>query len=274
MTGRPALEAQAEQVRRDLDELAEQVAAGEIDEDTATGLASTYRRELAELETAIAGRDGDTGEGEPEEGEPGARSPRRLLMGAALLVGALAVTVGVVGSFAQQRDDGPLEGVAAGQMDLDSVSNETMEAVIASYRDDPDPVVAEQLPRMELALAERYFAEQAYDRAFEHYGQIIENPRSSPDVAARSLARVGWIVWVLNGETQLALSTIDRSLELVPSDPETLYAKGQIVWCGAGEPASAADLFEQVLATDRLPDEVVAQVEDDLELARAGEPCR
>jgi hypothetical protein len=84
---------------------------------------------------------------------------------------------------------------------------------------------------------------------------------------------VGWIVWVLNGETDLALETLDRSLDIEPADPEALYVKGQILWCGAGDPVTAATLFEQVLDTSGLPDEVVAQVEVDLELTSAGESC-
>jgi tetratricopeptide (TPR) repeat protein len=268
-TARATLEAQADQVRRDLAELGDQVESGEIDDDTARHLRRTYRTELAELEEAI-GRQATA----PDRAGEG-RSSRRMLVGAALLVGSLALTVGVVGSFAQQRDDGPLEGVAAAAgVDLDEVSNETMEAVIASSRDDPDPAVAAQIPRMELALAERYFEEQAYERAFDHYGAIIENPAAGPDVIAPALGRVGWIVWLLNGETDLALSTVDRSLELDPDDPETLYVKGRITWCGSGDADAAAALFERVLAIPDLPDDVVTQVSQDLEQAASGASCQ
>lgn len=268
-----ALDEQMQQVRRDLDELAAQVEAGEIDAATADRLADTYRAELDDLEAqeeAASRTGGPDGEGLPATIT---RSGRRMLVGAGILVGALALTVGVVGSFAQQREEGPLEGVAAVGGDLSQVSNETMEAVIASFRDEADPAIAAQIPRMELALAERYFEARTYDKAFDHYGAVIENPDSPPDVVSTSLTRVGWLVWLLNGEVDLAISTVDRALEVNPDNTEAVYVKGQLLWCGRGDAVDATALFEQVLATPGLPDDVVEQVGVDLERAAAGEAC-
>jgi cytochrome c-type biogenesis protein CcmH/NrfG len=260
---------QATQARRDLEGLANQVEAGEIDEDTAASLRANYQRELEMAQVEL--------EHLPPE-EPviasRTRSRSRLLVGAAILMAGVALTIGVVGSFAQEREADTLEGVAAGPgggIDLDTVSNETMEAVIESYRN--DPTVADQLPLMEFRLAERYFEEQEYLASFPHYSNVIQNPVTPPDRIQASLTRVGWMVWILNDETDLALSTLDQALVIDPANPETLYVKGQILWCGAGRPAEAVPLFQQVLDSDVLEPEVEDQVTTDLELAAAGQDC-
>jgi tetratricopeptide (TPR) repeat protein len=269
MSERRRLNEQAEQARLDLEELAEQVEAGEIDDATARILRSGY---LRELESAVTGLDGLV-EAEAEEVSVG-RSRDRTLVGTGIVVAAVALTIGLVGSFAQERQDDVLEGVvaAAGDgVDLDSVSNETMAAVVESYRN--DPAVAVQLPLMEFRLAERYFEVQDYLTSFPHYSNVIRNPNTPPDRVQASLTRVGWLVWVLNAETDLALSTLDQALTMDPANPETLYVKAQILWCGAGDPAQAVPLFQQVLSSNTLEDEVASQVQTDLELASAGQDC-
>lgn len=269
MNDRRRLEEAAEQARRDIDELAIQVESGEIDDETARRLRSGYLRELEAAGDDLAG----LADAEPSPAPVG-RSRRRMLVGAGILAAGVAITMGIVGSFAQERRTDPLEGVAAGPdgaVDLENVSNETMEAVIESYRD--DPAVADQLPLMEFRLAERYFQDQDYLASFPHYRNVIENPNTPSDRVQVSLTRVGWLVWILNGETELALTTLDQALSIDPAASETLYVKGQILWCGAGRPDEAVDLFEQVLANPELDPSVVDQVRTDVELASAGEAC-
>lgn len=266
---RRRLAEQADQARRDLEGLADQVEAGEIDEVTAAPLRAGYLRELETTRTELdllAEEDGVT--------VPSGRSRGRLLVGGAILAAGVALTIGIVGSFAQERETDVLEGVAAGPgdgIDLDTVSNETMEAVIESYRDDPD--VADQLPLMEFRLAERYFEEQDYLASFPHYSNVIQHPSAPPDRIQASLTRVGWLVWILNDETDLALSTLDQALTIDPANTEALYVKGQILWCGAGLAAEAVPLFQQVLASDLLEPEVADQVSTDIELASSGQEC-
>lgn len=261
MSSRLPLEARLEQVDRDLEELSTQMATGEIDETTGARLRNTYAAErktlLGEMTVLPAG--GPT------------RSPRRMVVGGAVLVVALAVSVGLAGSFVQERDDGPLVGVTNDDFDLDTVTNEQMEAVIAAYAD--DPAVAEQLPRMRFRLGERYFSEGDFEKAFRHYDAVIRSEVAAADVVAVSLTRVAWMVWLQQQDPTLALDLIERSLVLAPGHPETLYVKGQLLWCGAGDAAGAIPLFEAVMASDSLPDDVFAQVEADLLAARAGEPC-
>ncbi|NIQ59333.1 MAG: hypothetical protein GWN85_39510, partial [Gemmatimonadetes bacterium] len=109
--------------------------------------------------------------------------------------------------LAEDRDDGSLQGIAAGdEFDPDDYSNETLEAVIASSAD--DPAVAGQIPFMRFRLAERYFDAGDVQAAFPHYEAIIAGD-PPPELGAAALTRVAWIVWVGNGEVDLALGLLD-----------------------------------------------------------------
>lgn len=264
MATRRQLEDTADQARRDLDELELQVDVGEIDDETAYRLRAGY---LAELESATDGlldlpdADEDTAVG----------SPNRTLLAAGALIAAVAMIIGFAASMAQDRTTGPVEGnVSTGEVDLDSISNEQMEAVVESYRGDPG--VADQLPYMEFRLAERYFEDQDYLQAFEHYQTILGDDPPT-DLYIQSMTRVGWLVWLLNDETDLALTTLDRALEAGPDNPLPLYVKGQILWCGSGDTEQALQLFHRVLESPDLDATVVAQVEDDIAIAEAGGAC-
>ena len=254
----------ADQARRDLAELDDQLAAGEIDEDTGRRLRSTYLRDLEDAERRL---DALSRAGE----QPVTRSRTRMLVGAGILALGLAVAVGLVGSFVQDRDDGVLQGVAAaGDVDLDEISNETMEAVIAQAA--ADPATADQVQPMRFALAERYFEAREFNDAFFHYQQIIEND-PPPSLASAALTRVAWIVWIGNGLTDLALQTVDQAIDADPTNTEATYVKAQILWCGLDEPEAAVPLLEGVLDSDDLDAATRAQVETDLSLAAAGEGC-
>lgn len=254
----------AEQARRDLDELDYQLATGEIDEETGRRLRSTYLRDLADAETRLETlTDG--------ESEPVGRSRVRMIVGAGILVLGLAVAIGLVGSFVQDRDDGVFQGVAGtGDVDLDEISNETMEAVIAQAA--ADPALADQVQPMRFALAERYFEAQEFNAAFLHYQQILESS-PPPSLASAALTRVAWIVWVGNGLSDLALQTVDQAIEADPANTEAVYVKAQITWCGFGDADAAVPLLQEILGSDDLDTAVRGQVEADLALASAGESC-
>lgn len=254
----------AEQARRDLAELDAQLAAGEIDEETGRRLRATYDKELADAEARLASL-GDVDPGPPS------RSRTRMLIGAAILAIGLAAAVGLVGSFVQERDDGVLQGVVTdGDVDLDTISNETMEAVISQAASDPE--LADQVQRMRFALAERYFEAQEYSDAFFHYEQIIESG-PPPSLASAALTRVAWIVWVGNDLTDLALQTVDQAIAVDPANVEAVYVKAQIVWCGVGDPAGAVPLLESVLESGQIDTDVEDQVRTDLDLASVGQSC-
>jgi tetratricopeptide (TPR) repeat protein len=247
------------QVRADLDELAQQIEEGEIDPETGARLRSTY---LAELESARTA---------PEPPGP-VRSRPRMVVGALILVAGFAVTVAVLGSTAEPGVDGALQGVAAaGSFDPSEYSDETLEAVIAASAD--DPAVADQIPFMRFALAERYFDRNDFQRAFRHYEAILSG-EPTVDLFAAIMTRVAWITFVGNGEVELSLDVIDRAIEAMPGSTEALYVKGQILWCGSGDAEGAASLFERILQSNTLTTEIREQVGADLAAATAGEPCR
>ncbi|HKY48424.1 MAG TPA: cytochrome c-type biogenesis protein CcmH [Acidimicrobiia bacterium] len=196
------------------------------------------------------------------------RSKRRIATGAVVLLLAGAGALVAVGQFRQARaDDNLLSGIAGGEVDPDSISNETLEAVIAANLDNPD------IGGMRLALANRYFEERNYQKAFPHYQEILDgNP--TPLQAAAAYTRLGWMVYDGNGEVDLGLSLIDNALEIAPGDPFALYLKGRVLWCGRDDAEGAAGIFTEVLASSALDDAVLQQVEDDLAAASAGESCQ
>ncbi len=259
-----------EQAERDLTEMNVQVETGEIDPQTAARLQARYAEEADDARERVA-------ELEQEHHDAGAAqtagpSRSRMAWGAGLLAVSAVVVLVTFNAFAQAPVDDTLQGVAAGEtFDPSEYSDETMEAVIASYAD--DPAVASQLPYMRFALAERYFDRGDYQKAFGHYEEILASDPAA-DLFSPSMTRLAWIVWVGNGETELALGLLDRALEATPGWPEALYVKGQLLWCGSEDPARAVELFDQVLSSDTLDDSIRQQVETDRNIAAAGGSCR
>lgn len=250
------LDAQRRQIELDLQELEDQVETGEIDPATAERLAQTYRTELATLDDAPVVE---------------SRSRPRLVVGALVLLAGVGITIAVLGATIDDGSTETLQGVAAGEaFDPTAYSDETLEAVVVANAD--DPAVADQLPFMRFALAERYFERGEFQRAFAHYEAILDGSPSA-DLFAATMTRVAWITFVGNGEVELALQVIDRALEASPGSTEARYVKGQILWCGRDDAATAAALFAEVLTSDQLDDATRTQVETDLDLAGRGEPC-
>lgn len=192
---------------------------------------------------------------------------RRWIWGAGVLVLGGAIAIATVGQFQQARpEDQTLTGVAGTDFDPDSVSNETLEAVVAANADNP------AINGMRLALANRYFEEGAYQLAFGHYQTVLDN-EPAPNEAANAFSRLGWMVFDGNGEADLGIELIDRGLELVPEDAFAIYLKGRILWCGKSDAEGASNLFSSVLSSTGLVDEVRGRVETDLAAAAAGEAC-
>ncbi|HEU4895790.1 MAG TPA: cytochrome c-type biogenesis protein, partial [Acidimicrobiia bacterium] len=157
------------------------------------------------------------------------KAPVRRLAPLLILAGAFAVIVVVAGFFLQDRD-GPASGVAdlAGQ-DLDDVSNDTMEAVIAANADHPE------VDGMRLALAERYYEEGDFSSAFPHYLAVAESPAASEPQAVTALIRLGWMAWQGNGEAETAIDLLDQALSIDSSSDTARYLKAQVLWCGSGQ---------------------------------------
>ena len=205
---------------------------------------------------------------EPATEAPSApRSRTRLLVGGLILVASFAGIV-VVASTSLQDRPAPASGVAdIGQQDLADVSNETMEAVVAANLDNP------QINGMRLALAERYYEDGDYRSAFPHYLAVAESEGATDSEAAAALTRLGWMAYEGNGEVETAIRLLDQALAIGPASPVTLYLKGRVQWCGAGDAQSAVSLFEEVLENPSLPDESRSEVEADLDRASSGAAC-
>lgn len=209
------------------------------------------------------GPDAEDGPDRPET----TASRNRKLVGGLILVGGFALIVVIAGVFLRDRA-ATTAGVANPAVEnLDDVSNETMEAVIASNQDNP------QINGMRLALAERYFGSGDYRRAFPHYLSVADSELATDAEVTTALIRLGWMAYDGNGEVEAATNLLDQALAIVPDSAVALYLKGQVLWCGAGEPAEAAELLERVLESSDLNDDTRRQVESDLDEIGKGAAC-
>lgn len=191
---------------------------------------------------------------------------RRLapLMILAVAFGAIVV---VAGFFLQDRG-GPASGVAAIDTEnLDDVSNETMEAVIAANADHP------QVDGMRLALAERYFQEGEFRTAFPHFLAVADSTYASDSQVVTALVRLAWMAWEGNGEVDAAMGLLDEALAIDDGSAPALYLKGQVLWCGSNAFEESAGLFQQILADPELPDESRQTVQNDLDAVNARSAC-
>lgn len=196
------------------------------------------------------------------------RSRGRILTGGLILAGAFGAIVVAAGFFLQDDRVGASTGISEldGQ-NLEDISDETMEAVIAANLDNP------QISGMRLALAERYYSEGDYRSAFPHYLAVAESESSSDSQVVTALIRLGWMAWEGNGEVEAAIGMFDRALTIDSGSSTALYLKGQVLWCGADDTEQAESLFERVIAGGDLPDESLEIVEADLAAVRNGETC-
>ncbi|MBA2337481.1 MAG: tetratricopeptide repeat protein [Acidimicrobiia bacterium] len=236
------LDDQVEQVRTDLVDVEAAVACGDLDADTGDRLRATYRGELAELERRLGELDGA---GEPE---PPPRDRRRMVAGTLLVLAGLA-TVGALlaGSVADRRPGDPAVGgvpgdVVSGAVDLDAVSNEEMEAVVAR---NPD------VTGMRLALADRYFAAGEFDRAVDHYLIVLEQEPGN----VTALGAVGWMTH-LSGRSDIGLSYVERALAIDPDFAQGYWYLANIRAEGLGDPAGAVEPLRALLGFDGLPEEI------------------
>lgn len=197
--------------------------------------------------------------------KPSARS--RKLVGGLLLIGGFAAIVVVAGVFLQDRTEANTGAADLSVENLDDVSNDTMEAVIAANVDNP------QVDGMRLALAERYFTSGDYRSAFPHFLVVAQSPSADRNQTTLALIRLGWMAYDGNGEVETATDLFDQALEISPDSAVALYLKGQVLWCGAGDGQNAANLFEEVLAQPDLAAETRTSVEEDLTRLKSGEGC-
>lgn len=209
--------------------------------------------------------------GEPPAGEkatdPLARSRSRTLVGGLILAGSFAAIVVAAALFVSDSP-GSAASASTAPSDLDSVSNETMEAVIAANVANP------QVNGMRLALAERYFEVNDYRSAFPHFLAVAESTEATPDEAVAALVRLGWMAWDGNAEAETAVGLLDQALRIDSTSTTAAFLKARVLWCGFDDYKGAAKLLEQVSTQPQLDTDSLALVEDDLTAIRNGETCR
>lgn len=257
MTGeRDRLEQERDQGLRDLVDLEQQVADGEIPPEVAAELRAGYERTVA---TALARLD-------EEDATPPASTPltdrpsSRARWGAYALALVVAVFTAVVflPIYVAERQGGAVTGNEvftsgapqqqdAAPRDLSTVSNEEMEQVIA---DNPEVV------GMRLALAQRYSDAGDYLGATRHYLVVLDQePRN-----VEALAHYGWVLLQLD-EPQQALEYVDRALAQDPRQQEALWFKANIALYGLADPAAALTALDQLRQLPDLTPEVRAQAD-------------
>ncbi|MDX2343659.1 MAG: hypothetical protein QNL12_08025 [Acidimicrobiia bacterium] len=243
-TGR--IQERISQAERDLAEVAEQVALGEIDEETAERLRQRYEAERATLAEQLAGAtDGES----PAPLVPSLITGRRLVGAAVLAVAAAVLAFGVVKAVGEPAAEGVASDVVTGQgVNLDDITNEQLEVVIA---ENPD------IAPMRLALADRYFGEGDFSNALNHYMYALETLEVKDPSA---LANVGWMTY-LSGVPDVAASFVEESLEIQPDGGIAFWYIANIRFYGLGDAAGALEPLQQLLAYEELPDQIKSQAE-------------
>lgn len=203
-----------------------------------------------------------------EESRNQARAPtNRRLVGGLIVIGGLVLIVGVATVLIQDGAETASGAAEVGVDNLDDVSNETMEAVIAANLDNPE------INGMRLALAERYFETGDYRNAFPHFLSVAQSTIATDEEATIALVRLGWMAYDGNGEVETATDLLDQALEISPRSPVALYIKGQVLWCGANNTDDASTVFEEILAQTDLAEDTRSRVESDLALTSTGATC-
>lgn len=217
---------------QDLAEVAEQLAAGELDAATAARLTAIYQAEL----TAAA--------------VPGVqpRSSRaRSWVGFGVVVAGIAVIGWLVAHAIQDRAPGGLPTgniESIGGRDLSEVSTEEMEQVLVDY---PDIIP------MRLALAFRYFEAGDHSQALPHYLRVLEQSPDQPE----ALTNIGWMSFS-SGELELGTRYLERAIA-VADYPQAKLFLGRIR-LSQGDEGAARDLFTELLDDSRVPANVKTQV--------------
>jgi tetratricopeptide (TPR) repeat protein len=114
--------------------------------------------------------------------------------------------------------------------DLDNVSNEEMEIVIA---DNPD------IFPMRIALANRYFDEVNYSMALTHFMYVAENS-SDVELKSYSLAQIAWMVYE-SGNIEVATKYLNESISI---NPESIISNTYLGILYLQEPSTKSEGFE------------------------------
>jgi len=250
------IQEQIAQAERDLEEIKDQVAIGDVDAETAELLSARYAAERDRLQSEL---DGQPAVGDTPPELAAIVTPRRLAGAAVLVVAAAVLAFGVtqaVGSGEPAVEGVAADVLAAEGVNLDDISNEDMEVVVA---ENPD------IAPMRLALADRYFREGDFGSALTHYMYVLETLNVRDPSA---LANVGWMSY-LSGVPDVGASFVEQSIEAQPDAGIAFWYLANIRFAGLSDPAGAIDPLEKLLAYENLPDDLKAEAESLLAEAKA-----
>ncbi len=248
---RRELEERLAMLERELREVDLQEAAGELDSTTAERLRATYRAEREAAQTELR-------EAAGEVSERSAGDPRRMLVGAGILVVSFVViVVAAVGALSED----PAE-ISTGA-DLSQISNDAMLAVIDANQDNP------QINAMRLALAARYFEEFDYSSALPQFQAVLDNEPSAGQ-ASEALGRMGWMVHA-SGASDVAEGLLLRSLEANPANTESNWFLS-LLYLDTNRPCDAVPILASLRVDPDVPAASLIDVTeaDDLANERCG----
>lgn len=266
MSGRPdprrgALEERARHARRDLEELRQQIADGEIDPEAAAELRTRYESDLAIAEAELTELP-QAATPTPAAARPAkARVPqtRRILVGAAVVL--VVLTAGIV-VIARSGDDTPPSAAdPASAATLPADEGDAIAQLEAAVAAQPDNAP------MRLALANLYFERRDYVAAMNHYSMLLSG-QPTPQEAAVANARIGWMSYDGLGEPAMAVEFLEAAVAADPGYGEAKLFLGVVLLYGLEDPVAALPYLEEVLDLPDLPEELRPEVETMVEEAR------
>lgn len=247
-------------ISRDIQELAMQVDAGEIDESTAEELRARYDKDLADVEAQLAELPKEEPTPEPEPVAPekagGAQqgwSPRRVLVGGGILIGAFTVILVLAVSAAHNS--------SSTTTSVDASSSATLQQLEAAVAANPDVV------GMRIALADEYFAENQLSDALNSYLTALDSNPTDQE-ASHVLGRVGWLAYITN-QPEAAVDYLNQSLEKDPTNLESTLFLGIVDLYGLEDAASALPLLQQVMDDPDVPADLKSQIQTAIDDANA-----
>jgi tetratricopeptide (TPR) repeat protein len=237
---------------RDLEELAEQVEAGELDEATAERLRAGYEAELAAasdgISEPVAVSEGPS-DPVPLDAPTEGRSTSRAITGTLILIGALTVVI-LLAAQVFKSDDGPSPQAESDVAALDADAIAEMEEIVAAHPD---------VPGMRLALADLYFEQGDYGSAIDHYLDVLSGLMTVEE-ESHTLGRIGWIAYA-TGQVDAAVNYLETSLKADPQYSEGKLFLGIVRLYGLEDAAGALPLLEEVRALPDLDDDIRLEVE-------------
>jgi len=249
-------------ISRDIEELAEQVSAGEIDESTAADLRARYVQDLAEVQARLAELPKD----EPKPRTTDAAlssetqatvqqgwSPKSVLTAGGILVAAFTVILVVVLTSANSS--------STTQTTTGDAISATLQQLEAAVEANPDVV------GMRIALADEYFAEDDFTNALDHYLKALDSDPTDVE-ASHVLGRVGWLSYV-TGQPEAAVDYLNQSLEKDPTNLEATLFLGIDYLYGLEDAEKALPLLQQVLDDPDIPTDLKTQIQTAIDDANA-----